>query len=83
MRRARAYAVRVGPATVFLSDDDYEIDWASFAFVAVDDAYAGDYRDAYVVDLGAHKGYYGAYALRHGARGVVSYEPESTNCCIP
>jgi FkbM family methyltransferase len=71
--------VRVGPATVFLSDDDYEIDWASFAFVAVDDVYAGDYRGAYVVDVGAHKGYYGAYALRHGARGVVSYEPESTN----
>ena len=69
----------LGPATVFLSEDDYEIDWASFAFVAVDDAYAGDYRDAFVVDLGAHKGYYGAYALRHGARGVVSYEPESTN----
>ena len=63
VRRARAYAVRVGPATVFLSDDDYEIDWASFAFVAVDDAYEGDYRDAFVVDLGAHKGYYGAYAL--------------------
>jgi len=79
VRRARAYAVRVGPATVFLSDDDYEIDWASFAFVTVDEAYAGDYRDAFVVDLGAHKGYYGAYALRHGACGVVSYEPESTN----
>lgn len=79
MRRARAYAVRVGPATVFLSEDDYEIDWASFAFVAVDDAYRGDYRDAFVVDLGAHKGYYGAYALRHGAGTVVSYEPESTN----
>jgi FkbM family methyltransferase len=79
VRRARAYAVRLGPATVFLSEDDYEIDWASLAFVAVDDAYAGDYRDAFVVDLGAHKGYYGAWALRHGARGVVSYEPESTN----
>jgi FkbM family methyltransferase len=79
VRRARAYAVRVGPATVFLSEDDYEIDWASFAFVAVDDAYAGDYRDAFVVDVGAHKGYYGAYALSHGARRVVSYEPESTN----
>jgi FkbM family methyltransferase len=79
VRRAGAYALRVGPATVFLSEDDYEIDWASFAFVAVDDAYQGDYRDAFVVDLGAHKGYYGAYALRHGARGVVSYEPESTN----
>ena len=41
--------------------------------------YKGDYRDAFVLDLGAHKGYYGAYAFRHGARTVVSYEPESTN----
>jgi FkbM family methyltransferase len=81
-RRARpstAYALRVGPATVYLSDADYEIDWASFAFVFVDDAYAGDYRDAVVLDLGAHKGYYGAYALLRGARAVVSYEPESGN----
>ena len=76
---ARAYAVRRRAGDVYLSEDDYEIDWASFAFVAVDDAYAGDYRGACVVDLGAHKGYYGAYALRHGARAVVSYEPERAN----
>jgi FkbM family methyltransferase len=79
VRRARAYAVHIGPATVFLSEDDYEIDWASLAFVAVDDPYKGDYRDAFVLDLGAHKGYYGAYALHHGASAVVSYEPEATN----
>jgi FkbM family methyltransferase len=68
--------------TVYLSRDDYEIDWASFAFVAVDDAYAGDYDDALVVDVGAHKGYYGAYALAHGARAVVSYEPEGANFAL-
>ena len=49
------------------------------AFVAVDEAYAGDYRGAVVVDVGAHKGHYGAYALSDGARAVVSYEPESAN----
>jgi FkbM family methyltransferase len=68
--------------TVYLSRDDYEIDWASFAFVAVDDAYAGDYDGAVVVDVGAHKGYYGAYALAHGARAVVSYEPEAANFAL-
>jgi FkbM family methyltransferase len=79
LRPARAYALPVGPTRVYLSQDDYEIDWASFAFVAVDDAYAGDYDGAVVVDIGAHKGYYGAYALGHGARAAISYEPESAN----
>ena len=69
-------------ATIHLSHDDYEIDWKSLAFVAVDDAYAGDYEGAVVVDVGAHKGYYGAYALLHGARAVVSYEPESANFAL-
>ena len=45
-------------------------------------AYAGDYRGAFVVDVGAHKGYYGAYALAHGARWVVSYEPETANFAL-
>ena len=79
VRSRAAYALTFGPATIYLSHEDYEIDWASLAFVAVDDAYAGDYRGAVVVDVGAHKGYYGAYALSHGARAVVSYEPESAN----
>jgi FkbM family methyltransferase len=78
--RPRAdYALPLGASTVFLSSDDFEIDWASLAFVAVDEAYAGDYRGAVVVDIGAHKGYYGAYALEQGARAVVSYEPETAN----
>ena len=82
IRRRATYALPLGATTVFLSRDDYEIDWASFAFVAVDEAYAGDYRGAVVVDLGAHKGYYGAYALEHGAVAVVSYEPESANAAL-
>ena len=44
VRQRPRVRARVGPATVYLSDDDYEIDWASLAFVAVDEAYAGDYR---------------------------------------
>jgi FkbM family methyltransferase len=84
-RRARprdAYALSLGAVTIYLSRDDYEIDWASLAFVAVDEAYAGDYRGAVVVDVGAHKGYYAAYALVHGARAVVSYEPERANFAL-
>ena len=67
---------------MYLSHGDYEIDWASFAFVAIEEAYAGDYRGAVVVDIGAHKGYYAAYALLHGARSVVSYEPETANYAL-
>ena len=84
-RRSRpraAYALPLGAATVYLSHDDYEIDWASWAFVAVDEAYAGNYLGAVVVDVGAHKGYYGAQALAHGARAVVSYEPETANFAL-
>jgi FkbM family methyltransferase len=84
-RRTRprdAYALAFGTATVYVSRDDYEIDWASLAFVALDEAYAGDYDGAVIVDVGAHKGYYGAYALAHGARAVVSYEPEAANFAL-
>lgn len=82
LRPRAAYALPLGPMTVYLSHDDYEVDWASFAFVALDDAYAGDYRGTVVVDIGAHKGYYAAYALLHGARSVVSYEPERANYAL-
>ena len=70
MRRRGVYALPLGNWTIYLSRDDYEIDWASLAFVAVDEAYAGDYGGATVVDIGAHKGYYGAYALAQGACGA-------------
>ena len=82
MRPRATYPLQLGTTRVYLSHDNYEIDWASLAFVAVDEAYAGDYRGAVVVDIGAHKGYYGAYALGHGARTVVSYEPETENFAL-
>jgi hypothetical protein len=44
IRPRAAYALPLGAGTVFLSHDDFEIDWASLAFVALDEAYAGDDR---------------------------------------
>ena len=41
--------------------------------------YGNDFHDSTVIDIGAHKGYFGAYALMHGAREVISYEPELQN----
>jgi FkbM family methyltransferase len=79
LRPKSAYALRYGPGTVFLSHDDYAIDWESLKFVAADRAYLTDYAGAIVLDVGAHKGYYGAYALANGAQTVLSFEPESAN----
>lgn len=73
------YAARYGNGTIFLSHDDFEIDLRSLAFVVVDDPYRTDYTGAVVLDLGAHKGYYGAYALVRAARAVISFEPERAN----
>jgi FkbM family methyltransferase len=41
--------------------------------------YGDDFTGATVLDVGAHKGYFGAYALLHGAKRVRSYEPERVN----
>ena len=79
LRPAQAYSLRVGAADVPVSHADYGVDWKTMQTIIVDRAYEFDYRGAVVVDVGAHKGCYGAYALAHGARAVVSYEPEETN----
>jgi FkbM family methyltransferase len=79
VRPRAAYRVQYGPGRVLLSHDDYAIDWESLKFVVADHAYPADHAGAVVLDLGAHKGYYGAYALAGGARTVISFEPERTN----
>ncbi len=48
-------------------------------FVPRKNSYRADYAGAIVVDIGAHKGYYGAFALLMGASCVYSYEPASEN----
>ena len=79
IRPKATYAVSCGPGEVFLSDDDYEVDWESLKFVVADDAYRTDHTGAVVLDVGAHKGYYGACAIAGGARAVLSFEPETGN----
>ncbi|MGH3078163.1 MAG: FkbM family methyltransferase [Gaiellaceae bacterium] len=78
--RAR-YAVRYGSGVLLLSHDDFAVDRKSLDFV-LEGSYATDYRGAVVLDIGAHKGYFGAYALAHGARAVVSFEPERANVAL-
>ncbi len=48
-------------------------------FVPRKNPYRADYEGAVVVDVGAHKGYFGAFALLGGASCVLSYEPASEN----
>ena len=81
-RRVRSkpvYSLRYGRGELFLTQDDYAIDWETLKNVFVDEPYPTAYEGAVVLDLGAHKGYFGAYALEHGARTVISYEPETAN----
>ena len=82
IRPRDTYAVRYGPGKVYLSDIHYAIDWESLKFVVHDHAYATTYDSALVLDLGAHKGYYGAYAVREGAEAVVAFEPEHANVAL-
>jgi FkbM family methyltransferase len=54
-------------------------DRGTFGEIFVHRCYRTDYRNVVAIDVGAHKGYFGAYALLHGARAVFSYEPEELN----
>jgi FkbM family methyltransferase len=65
-----------------LSEADFAVDRASFSYAVLEASYATDYTGAAVLDLGAHKGYFGAYAAAHGARIVLAYEPESVNVAV-
>ena len=76
------HPIPYGAGTVYLSDADFAVDRASFAFAIAEGSYVTDYRNAVVLDVGAHKGYYAAYAVAHGAHAVVTYEPESANLAV-
>ena len=68
-RPAPVYFLRVGPARVPVSQADYGVDWETMRTIVIDAAYEADYRGAVVVDVGAHKGAFGAYALERGRPG--------------
>jgi FkbM family methyltransferase len=82
MAARELYDVRYGGARIYFSDADYAIDRASFTFAVTEANYATEYRGTVVLDIGSHKGYFAAYAIAHGARAVVSYEPESANLAV-
>jgi FkbM family methyltransferase len=73
---------RVTPApgcAVYVHADTLAIDVVTLDYVWRRELFPVDLRGRVVLDLGAHKGYFGALAMSDGAAAVVSYEPESVN----
>jgi FkbM family methyltransferase len=65
--------------TLYFGRDSFAVDRIAYFGIFLQGWYSADYRGAIVIDVGAHKGYYGAFALLEGAKEVRSYEPEATN----
>lgn len=72
-------AVQYASSTVTLVADTFYIDYCTLYGLVVDRQFLSDFEGAVVIDIGAHKGYYGAMALALGAARVVSFEPASQN----
>ena len=73
------YRLRLGRGALELSQEDFDVDRETLWEIFVQEEYGGSYAGATVVDIGGHKGYYGAFALLKGARSVESFEPASRN----
>jgi FkbM family methyltransferase len=84
-RRADARQLELrtkGPAAagnLYFGRDSFPVDRVAYLGIFLEGWYDAQYRDAVVVDIGGHKGYFGAFALHAGAGEVRSYEPEASN----
>jgi FkbM family methyltransferase len=65
--------------TLYFGRDSFAVDRVAYFGIFLEGWYRADFRGATVIDIGAHKGYFGAFALHEGAAEVRSYEPEKTN----
>lgn len=83
LRRAPLLRLRTrsqfAEGTLLFGRESFSVDRIAYFGVFLEGWYRSDYRGAVVVDIGGHKGYFGAYALLEGASEVRSYEPESRN----
>ena len=77
--RRRDMALDLGLGRVFLGARSWHIDYEAFAEVFIREALAVPCNNAIVLDLGAHRGYFGSYALVRGAKEVYSFEPFHEN----
>jgi FkbM family methyltransferase len=65
--------------SLYFGRESFPVDRVAYFGIFLEGWYGGDYDGAVVIDIGGHKGYYGAFALHAGAVEVHSYEPESRN----
>ena len=72
--------VDCGVARIRFGRESFAVDWYVFEEIFLKRVYERlSFERARVLDVGAHKGYFAAYALSHGASSVVSFEPEAGN----
>lgn len=72
--------VDCGVVQIRFGPESFPFDWYVFEEIFIKRIYERlRFESALVLDLGAHKGYFAAFALRHGATRVVSFEPEAAN----
>ena len=88
LRRSQSDSLRLrarSPAasgTIYFGHRSFPIDRVAYFGIFLERWYDADYLGAVVVDVGAHKGYYGAYALLEGAAEIRSFEPEAENFAL-
>jgi FkbM family methyltransferase len=74
-----SFVVNLDLGEIHFSRDTINSDRGTYGEIFVEDEYSTDYSGAHVIDIGAHKGYFAAYALVNSAASVASYEPEGRN----
>lgn len=80
-RQARSHDLQLmlpgGP--VYIGRDTSYIDTLVLHYIWNEHVFSTNCLNRVVIDLGAHKGYFGAWALQHDALSVISCEPQSDN----
>jgi FkbM family methyltransferase len=74
------HSIRLSHARIFVDGQSAIVDLHVFAQAFLDQIYDSiDLTGRVVIDIGAHKGYFAAYALSKGVKAVLCYEPEESN----
>jgi FkbM family methyltransferase len=79
-RKKVLYPIRLPVGENLVDGENAAVDFQVLGQVFLDEVYGElQFRDRIVIDVGAHKGYFAAYALMSGAKAILSYEPERMN----
>jgi FkbM family methyltransferase len=77
---AGVHSIRLSHGRIFVDGESAIVDLHVFAQAFLDQIYDRlDLAGRVVIDIGAHKGYFAAYALLKGVKAVLCYEPEDSN----